>query len=215
MNILDKVKALFAETENTMAADTVFVKTKDGLIFNVKASELAVDAEIVMIDEAGVEQPIEDGDYVLEDDSTISIKAGLVSVITPEVETPAEDTAEAGVEEEVMAAVIEAGDYTLENGDVITIDDKGMVTNLVKAEVEIEEVPVAEVMEAVNPRIAELEAELELRNKEIVDAKEAFEKLKSEPATTALDVKKFEKTETIKTSKKDSMLSKVQNILNK
>lgn len=211
MKLLDKVKALFTETE--MAEDKMFIKTKDGIIFAVTGTELAVDAPIVMIDEAGVEQPIEDGDYILEDDSTISVKGGLVSVITPEAETPAEDAAEAGVEEEVMAElVIPQGDYTLENGDVITIDDKGMVINIIKAPEVMEEV-VVEAEVVVDPRIAELEAALELSKIELEASKQAFEKLKSEPAAKALDIKKFEKTE-VKTSK-DSMLSKVTDILSK
>lgn len=211
MKLLDKVKALFTETE--MAEDKMFIKTKDGIIFAVTGTELAVDAPIVMIDEAGVEQPIEDGDYILEDDSTISVKGGLVSVITPEAETPAEEVAEDNVEEEVMAElVIPQGDYTLENGDVITIDDKGMVINIIKAPEVMEEV-VAEAEVVVDPRIAELEAALELSKIELESSKQAFEKLKSEPAAKALDIKKFEKTE-VKTSK-DSMLSKVTDILNK
>lgn len=211
MKLLDKVKALFTETE--MAEDKMFIKTKDGIIFAVNGTELAVDAPIVMIDEAGVEQPIEDGDYILEDDSTISVKGGLVSVITPEAETPAEEVAEDNVEEEVMAElVIPQGDYTLENGDVITIDDKGMVINIIKAPEVMEEV-VAEAEVVVDPRIAELEAALELSKIELEASKQAFEKLKSEPAAKALDIKKFEKTE-VKTSK-DSMLSKVSDILNK
>ena len=211
MKLLDKVKALFTETE--MAEDKMFIKTKDGIIFAVTGTELAVDAPIVMIDEAGVEQPIEDGDYILEDDSTISVKGGLVSVITPEAETPAEEVAEDNVEEEVMAElVIPQGDYTLENGDVITIDDKGMVINIIKAPEVMEEV-VAEAEVVVDPRIAELESALELSKIELEASKQAFEKLKSEPAAKALDIKKFEKTE-VKTSK-DSMLSKVTDILNK
>lgn len=206
MKLLDKVKALFTETE--MAEDKMFIKTKDGIIFAVNGTELAVDAPIVMIDEAGIEQPIEDGDYILEDDSTITVKGGLVSVITPVVEAVEEEVeaAEEPAQEDAVEVVIPAGDYTLANGDVITIDEKGVVVSIVKAEV-APEVMVAVIEVSVDhPRIAELEAELAL-------SKQAFEKLKSEPAARALDLKKFEKTE-VKTQK-DSMLSKVSDILNK
>lgn len=54
-------------------------------------------------------------------------------------------------------------------------------------------------------KVAKLEAELKL-------SKEAFEKVNSQPATKAIDKKKFEKTEV---KSQSTMLSKVSEIMNK
>lgn len=229
MNLIDKVKALFAEVNKSDMAETVFVKTEDGKIFLIKAATPAVDAEIVMIDEAGVEQAIEDGDYVLEDKSTVSVKGGLIAAIT---EAPVEEEviAEATpVEEEVAAEVITeptlaAGNYELENGDIITVDENGVVVLVTKAEPSVEEemsvvVDTTELdaakaeLETVKAELEAVKMSLENKEKEVTVAKEAFEKLKSAPAAKAIDTKKFEKTETAKAT--ESLLSKVSEILNK
>lgn len=229
MTLLDKVKALFAE--ETPKADTTFVKTKDGLIFLVKSAELNKDAEIVLIDEAGAEQAIEDGDYVLEDGSTITITKGKISDI---VEAKEEDSSETEASEKVPLEEIKleklpAGDYTLDNGDSITVDENQVVVNWIKADAVKEEPVIEEMreepvtgevkMEEVNPEIESLKtelekikAELEAKELELNSTKESFEKLKKAPATPSLDTRKFEKAEN---RKDNTFLSKVQEITNK
>lgn len=219
MSLLNKVKALFAEEPQIQLADTVFVKTVDGQIFLVKAPELALDVEVVAVDEAGTEQEILDGDYTLEDGTVISVLGGKIGEISTK-EEEATDTNEEDVVPAEMEA-IPAGDYTLDNGDVITIDENQVVINWVKAElpVEAEEVmeTVTEDFSAINielqAKINELELAIEAKDKEVKFAKEAFDKLKSEPATKPIDKKKFEKTERI--SNQLTMLEKVNAIVNK
>ena len=220
MKLINKIKAIFEAEKELILAETIFVKTQDGQIFLVKAPALALDVEIVLVDEAGVEQPILDGDYILEDNSTISVLEGKVAEIaTAEEEAGEEAEVEAPVEEvvaeEVILEAIPAGDYILEDGSTITVDENQVVIAYVKAEeVVVEEAPVEEAMEVVNfsaineeleLKVAKLEAELKL-------SKEAFEKVNSQPATKAIDKKKFEKTE-VKTQ--STMLSKVSEIMNK
>lgn len=220
MKLINKIKAIFEAEKELILAETIFVKTQDGQIFLVKAPALALDVEIVMVDEAGVEQPILDGDYILEDDSTISVLAGKVAEIaTAEEEAGDEVEVEAPVAEvvaeEVTLEAIPAGDYILEDGSTITVDENQVVIAYVKAEeVVVEEAPVEEAMEVVNfsaineeleLKVAKLEAELKL-------SKEAFEKVNSQPATKAIDKKKFEKTEV---KSQSTMLSKVTEIMNK
>lgn len=220
MKLINKIKAIFEAEKELILAETIFVKTQDGQIFLVKAPALALDVEIVLVDEAGVEQPILDGDYILEDNSTISVLAGKVAEIaTAEEEAGDEAEVEAPVEEvvaeEVILEAIPAGDYILEDGSTITVDENQVVIAYVKAEeVVVEEAPVEEAMEVVNfsaineeleLKVAKLEAELKL-------SKEAFEKVNSQPATKAIDKKKFEKTEV---KSQSTMLSKVSEIMNK
>lgn len=220
MKLINKIKAIFEAEKELILAETIFVKTQDGQIFLVKAPALALDVEIVLVDEAGVEQPILDGDYILEDNSTISVLEGKVAEIaTAEEEAGDEAEVEAPVEEvvaeEVILEAIPAGDYILEDGSTITVDENQVVIAYVKAEeVVVEEAPVEEAMEVVNfsaineeleLKVAKLEAELKL-------SKEAFEKVNSQPATKAIDKKKFEKTEV---KSQSTMLSKVTEIMNK
>lgn len=219
MKLINKIKAIFEAEKELILAETIFVKTQDGQIFLVKAPALALDVEIVLVDEAGVEQPILDGDYILDDNSTISVLAGKVAEIaTAEEEAGDEAEVEAPVEEvvaeEVILEAIPAGDYILEDGSTITVDENQVVIAYVKAEEVVEEAPVEEAMEVVNfsaineeleLKVAKLEAELKL-------SKEAFEKVNSQPATKAIDKKKFEKTEV---KSQSTMLSKVSEIMNK
>lgn len=156
MKLINKIKAIFEAEKELILAETIFVKTQDGQIFLVKAPALALDVEIVLVDEAGVEQPILDGDYILDDNSTISVLAGKVAEIaTAEEEAGDEAEVEAPVEEvvaeEVILEAIPAGDYILEDGSTITVDENQVVIAYVKAEeVVVEEAPVEEAMEVVN-----------------------------------------------------------------
>lgn len=253
MSILDKVKALFADVVPA-TEDKIFVKTKDGKIFSVKAKELAVDAEILLVNEDATETAIEDGDYILEDDSTITVKEGKVSVITPvaveEVETEDVIEEEAAVKMAVIKQVskwafdidqdaievgtiltqtwmnedgtmgtplpISAGEYENEAGDKVQVDAEGKVVLITKvAPVEVAPVEDTTAMEAIKAELEEVKMAKENAEKELKVAKEAFEKLKNQPATTPLDTRKFEKTEVVVSNKKSSMLDAVKNITTK
>lgn len=190
MNLKDKIKAVRAIFElNTVeeVMEAKHIKTIDGLILSINSGLFEIDQEIVAIDEAGVEQPVIDGDYNLEDGTVITVTGGKIA----EIATP-----EAEVVEEEMATDIE---------EVPVVETPT---------VEVIETPVNEEVDLLNKRIKELEALIANKDKEIKMSKEAFEKLKSEPAAPALDTRKFEKTE-VKTNKTNSMLSKVTEIINK
>ena len=224
MTLLEKVKALFAE-EKIELAETVFVKTKDGQIFLVKSPKLDLEADIVLIDEAGTEQVIEDGDYILEDGSTLTVLNGKVAEIATAEEESTEDTStEEVAADEVKLEKLPAGDYTLDNGDSITVDENQVVVNWIKADAVVDE-PVVEEMEkveevvtvnveaeALKVELEKVKAELEAKALELNSTKESFEKLQKQPATSPLDTRKFEKAEN---KKESTLLSKVKEITNK
>jgi hypothetical protein len=192
MKFIDKVKALFAE-EVKPVVDKIFVKTKDGKILSIAGTELVKDAGTELVNEDATETPVEDGEYILEDESTITVKDGKVSVITPKV-VEVEVEYEPATEEVVMAEVV-AEEVVAEEVTVNEIDELKALVAALQEELDL------------------LKKSLEDKNTEIEMTKEAFNKLKSEPATESVDVRKFEKTETA--NKKDSMLSAVKNIINK
>lgn len=126
-NLIDKVKEIFRTEKFADEPVNAMVKTKDGDIFMIKDTEVKVGAEIVKMDQ-DEEVAILDGDYILEDESTLTIKDGMISVITPEVEDVAETTEEVAVEEPVKMAVIkqinkwsmDIDQDTLEVGTILT-----------------------------------------------------------------------------------------------
>ncbi len=225
MSLLNKIKEIFAaeEVQPTEMAN-LFVKTTDGVILMVKAETLLVDAEIVMVDEAGAEQPLLDGEYTLEDGTEISVLGGKIAEVATaeaEVEEPVAEEVAASTEE-IKMEVPPAGDYTLDNGDVITVDENGVVVNWVKAtameEVVIETPVVEAVVEApvvneLEERVKQLETLINSKDNELKVVKEAFSKLSSAPAVKAVDTKKFEKIE--KSNVNTTLLSKVSEILSK
>jgi len=73
----DKMKSLlkFADTSN------VFV-TKDGQKIASSAPELSIDSEVFLLDGDGNQTPLEDGDYEMEDGTTITVTNGVVSAIS-------------------------------------------------------------------------------------------------------------------------------------
>jgi hypothetical protein len=226
MSLLNKIKEIFAaeEVQPTEMAN-LFVKTTDGVILMVKAETLLVEAEIVMVDEAGVEQPLLDGEYTLEDGTEISVLGGKIAEVATaeaEVEEPVVEEVAASAEE-IKMEVPPAGDYTLDNGDVISVDENGAVINWVKAtamEEVVVEAPVVEEVVVETPvvnelaeRVKELEALITNKDNELKVAKEAFAKLSSAPAVKPVDTKKFEKIE--KSNGNTTLLSKVSEILSK
>lgn len=92
MTLLEKVKAIFAATDITPVPDVIFVKTDDGKIFLVKSKEVAVDADVILIDESAEQVAVADGDYTLTDGSSISIAAGKITAVTPKAADDASAT---------------------------------------------------------------------------------------------------------------------------
>ncbi len=118
MSLLDKVKALFAEA----TPETIFVKTVDGQILLVKAPKLDLNVEIVAVDEAGVEQPLKDGDYVLEDNTNLSVLDGKIAEIaTAEEETEEEmEVVKMAVIKQVNKWALDIDQEAIEVGTILT-----------------------------------------------------------------------------------------------
>lgn len=77
---------------NTMVKFEAQAKTADGIVLFTPADSFAVDAEVYIVDENGNQTPAADGEYVMEDGSTIVVAAGKVSEIKALEEAPADTT---------------------------------------------------------------------------------------------------------------------------
>ena len=111
MSLLDKVKALFAEA----TPETIFVKTVDGQILLVKAPKLDLNVEIVTVDEAGVEQPLKDGDYVLEDN-------GIYRVIENDEGEDVDNEEYESIEQEIRSTILADNRLQVFNADIYAYD---------------------------------------------------------------------------------------------
>lgn len=81
------------------------IKLKDGSeIAIADGTDLAVDVEVFVIDDKGNQTPCPDGDYILDDGSTITVASGKVSAMGTDAESTSEDSPAA------PAAVAEAAD---------------------------------------------------------------------------------------------------------
>lgn len=133
MTVLEKLKAINAiifsanaESENTeenVDINFVDVKTADNRILRV--SDMVVDATVEEILEDGTIQPVENGDYILDNGVTITVVDGLIKEIIDAQETPeAEAEAEVEVEVEVEDDSTETSDmieYPLADGSIINV----------------------------------------------------------------------------------------------
>lgn len=75
-------------------------------ILSYEGEELMVDMEVKIVNEDGTESPVEDGDYITDEETTITIKDGkVVSIVEKETEvepeTPAEEETPIEAEEEI------------------------------------------------------------------------------------------------------------------
>lgn len=83
-------------------------KTKDGIVLKWEG-EAAIDVEVFVVAEDGTETPADNGDYVLEDGTTIVIANGKVAEIKPvETTTPEENLADPVAPEATPAFDVEA-----------------------------------------------------------------------------------------------------------
>lgn len=226
MKLVEKVKALFADEAKVEMKDT-FVKTEDGKIISIKNSELAVDASVVFLDEAGVESAIEDGDYILDDKRVITVKESKVVNIADAVEEAVEEVDEVEnmkTKTKMEAVSLVEGEYVTLDGTKLLVDAEGKV-EVVLAEVEsVEEemsieTPIEEVKDekfsSLEERIVQLETLLAAKDSQIEKATKEFNKLKSAPAAVAIDTRKVEKVETkLSKTNSNSMLQKVMEITN-
>lgn len=87
MTIIDKIKAALAE-----AVQFRNVTTDKGVLSWEGDEDLAVGAEVFIEDAEGNRAPAEDGDYKLEDGTTVKVEGGKVAeILEPEAEVDAEE----------------------------------------------------------------------------------------------------------------------------
>lgn len=83
------------------------VSAKDGSSYFVEG-EIAIDSAIFTYDENRDKQPAADGDIILEDESTITVKDGKITAITPKEEMADAPVAEAAtIDEAAVMAIIQ------------------------------------------------------------------------------------------------------------
>lgn len=89
MNKINKNKTNTTMTKIKMEAE---IKTVDGVILYTPGDSFIVDAEVYNVDENGNQTPVVDGDIVLENGSTITVKDGKITAVTEPVAQSSEST---------------------------------------------------------------------------------------------------------------------------
>ena len=146
-------------------------------ILSYEGEELMVDMEVKIVNEDGTESPVEDGEYITENETTITIKDGkVVSIAEKEMEvepeTPVEE--ETPIEEEP----IEAEEEPIEEEETPIkeepIEEKPNEVEILRGEIEV-----------LTARIEALEKLIEELNGKPVDkpAEEQFEVIKKREQT--------------------------------
>lgn len=198
MSLLKKITQLF-EAETAAEVKFADVKTDGGLLLRI-TGDIAIDSPIQQINEDGSLSDLADGDYTLEDGTTIAVLGGKIAeVATAEeeavdanegemaTETPTEVPAETQLAE---AAPAEAP----AEAPVSSVEDR----------IAALEAKIAEVIDALN-KMADMHNNMSTEN---VELKKQNEELSKKAAAPAVSFKKFEKSES-NTSKPSSMLEKV------
>lgn len=93
---MDKQKALEQIKENLKKLLSFAKETKkfdnltltDGTNITIEEGELAVGVTVYQVDDQGNQTPLEDGDYVLQDGRTFTIKSNVVEVVSGPEEDP-------------------------------------------------------------------------------------------------------------------------------
>lgn len=98
MNAIDVIKNGFKML--FLAEETIQVSTNDGKNLIVFGTELTTGLKVLIVDDAGVQTELPDGDYQLTSGQTITVKSAVIDAI---VETPAP---EAEVETEMSEAIL-------------------------------------------------------------------------------------------------------------
>lgn len=135
-------------------------------ILSYEGEELMVDMEVKIVNEDGTETPVEDGEYITENETTITIKDGkVVSIAEKEMEVEPETP----VEEETP---IEAEEEPIE--EETPIEEKPNEVEILRGEIEV-----------LTARIEALEKLIEELNGKPVDrpAEEQFEAIKKREQT--------------------------------
>jgi hypothetical protein len=94
------------QIKNKMNKDKfISAKTKDGVTVQSDAEAFAVGVEVYTANEAGETTPLADGEYTMEDGSSITVSGGKITVLTPMAE---EAETESALSVEDIAALMSA-----------------------------------------------------------------------------------------------------------
>ncbi|RYY51491.1 MAG: hypothetical protein EOO06_00370 [Chitinophagaceae bacterium] len=88
----DQFKSFLSFSETTV--ETIEVTTEDGVKMMVNSAEITVGVEIFLVNEDGIQSPVENGDYKLEDGRTITVEDGKISAIAEKEESTEETSVE-------------------------------------------------------------------------------------------------------------------------
>lgn len=147
-SIKEALKAMIRQMEFSTAT------TDKGVIGWDVDGEIEVGTEVYLVDENGDRQPIEDGDYVLEDGRTVVVKDSKVEEIKEKAEEPTveEPTNEPTIEETNVEENEEPTDTEVENPDGTEEKDNTAIEELRK---EVNEL--YDLVDKLTKRIEELE----------------------------------------------------------
>ena len=179
---LAKLKEVAMKYFNVTEIKLMEVKTKDGNSIMVDGEKMDVGVAVMVVDEAGEKMPVPDGDLVLEDGSTITVKDGLITAIVPageEVEDEASEETKLSKLEQQIAKLNIAKEIAIHKDAIDSL--KAEMKNFADLKAENET----------------LKAELEVTNVALAEQKkfvaELFayvEKIADEPSATSNQVKK-------------------------
>ena len=145
-SIKEALKAMIRQMEFSTAT------TDKGVIGWDVDGEIEVGTEVYLVDENGDKQPIEDGDYVLEDGRTVVVKDSKVEEIKEKSEAVEEPTNEPTTEETKVEENEEPTDTEVENPDGTEEKDNTAIEELRK---EVNEL--YDLVDKLTKRIEELE----------------------------------------------------------
>jgi hypothetical protein len=210
-NLVSKIKALFEEANPATEVNFKDVKTDSGLLLRI-TGDIALDSKVQEIKEDGTLADLLDGDYTLEDGTTISVLGGKIA----EVSSAEEEAVDANEGESEMAVEVEAPPATEEvpAEKEATIEERMMACEKKLSEV-------VELMNKMAGNMSETTTENEKLKAENAEFKANFEaevakneELAKKAAAPAVSLKKFEKEETKLNIKNLSLVDKIQRMKN-
>tara|TARA_R110000868_G_scaffold71925_2_gene210012 strand:- start:186 stop:842 length:657 start_codon:yes stop_codon:yes gene_type:complete len=210
MSILEKVKALFTEANPESAQATfVDVKANDGAVLLRITGDIAIDSAVQVINEDGSLADAQDGEFKLEDGTSITVLAGKIS----EVATATEEATDAAEGEAASVETVNAtAETTVEmaEGDIKPDGEapasEEIASNLEERVTALES-RISELIDMVKGMHSDMSTEKVTLETEIATLKTKNEELSKVNAAPEVNFKKVEKME--KEYKSLSLVEKV------
>ena len=165
-----------------LAEETIQISTNDGKNLIVFGTELATGLKVLVVDDAGVQTELPDGEYQLTSGQTITIESSMVKGI---IETPAPD---AKVEAEAEMADVIPTDMPAETTDTTTKTIEERV-----AKIEEDNLKIMEILNQILDNSMEMKKQTQELSKQNVELskenKELNTKLNTEPSGSKPEIK--------------------------